>query len=35
MSIFSEELGRLILQNHIDRLFFFSWEHEEIVEWRP
>lgn len=34
-SILSEELGQLMLREHIDRLFYFSVEREEIIEWRP
>jgi hypothetical protein len=34
-TILSEDLGRLMLQEHIDHLFFFSVEREEIVSWTP
>jgi len=34
-SILSEELGQLMLREHINRLFYFSVEREEIIEWRP
>ena len=34
-TILSEELGLLMLEEFIDRLFYFSTEREEIVEWRP
>lgn len=34
-SILSEEVGQLMLKEHIDRLFYFSMEREEIVEWKP
>ena len=34
-SIFSEEVGQLMLREHIDRLFYFSVIREEIIEWRP
>jgi len=34
-SIFSEEVGVLVLREYIDRVFYFSVESEEIVEWRP
>lgn len=33
-SILSEELGQLMLQEHIERVFYFSVEREEIVEWK-
>ena len=34
-SILSEELGLLMLREHIDHLFYFSVEREEIIEWKP
>ena len=34
-TILTEELGLLMLEKFIDRLFYFSTEREEIVEWRP
>jgi len=34
-SILSEELGQLMLREYIDRLFYFSVEREEIIEWKP
>ncbi len=34
-SILSEELGQLMLREHIDRFFYFSVEREEIIAWRP
>ena len=33
-SILTEELGLLMLEKFIDRLFYFSAEREEIVEWK-
>ena len=33
-AILSEELGELMLREHIDHIFYFSVEHEEIVEWK-
>jgi len=35
LSIFSEELGKLMLEQRIRRLLCFSVEDEEIVEWNP
>lgn len=34
-SILSEELGQLMLKEYVDRLFYFSVEREEIIEWKP
>lgn len=34
-SILSEEVGQLMILEHIDHLFYFSVELEEIIEWRP
>lgn len=34
-AILSEELGQMMLREHIDRLFYFSVESEEVIEWRP
>jgi len=34
-AIFSEELGKLMLEERIHRLLCFSVEEEEIVEWKP
>lgn len=33
-SILQEELGQLMLREHIRQLFYFSVEREEIIEWR-
>lgn len=33
-SILSEELGQLMLQEHIERVLYFSVEREEIIEWK-
>lgn len=34
-SIFSEELGQLMLEEYIPRLFCVSVEDEEITRWKP
>ena len=34
-SIFSEELGRLMLEKRIHRLLCVSVEDEDIIEWKP
>ena len=33
-AILSEELGQMMLRDHITRLFYFSTEREEIIEWK-
>ncbi len=34
-SLFSEELGKWMAEEYLQRLFYFSVETEEIIEWRP
>jgi hypothetical protein len=34
-SILSEELGQLMLREHIERVIYFSVEREEIIAWNP